>query len=357
MFEGFYIDDIIVSSIARGEIVTGPLTSLANPGVRPGNIDVDPDLLDIFIDPITGEPLNPPGPDFATEESFVQITPVPNPGNPSQVLTGAFQLEIRRSTDFARIIDPLTGAAEIFDQFDSSDRLATAFTLVVPEATALMVDLATLSDGDTFRISDGLNPAVTFEFDSDGFVTGTNTAIVFTPGATARDITLAIQAAVNLVDASAVPFNVHASHNGTGDAFYLDGAVKPLSTVGVTINAVDTLLDGQFFTLTDGINQRTFEFDRNGAVTPGRIGIPLVFESPEGVARKIRDAINAANSGSFTASASAKPTSHRVDLINVANLNTAGTPGIGVLMFGRIPSTPRRAPRSWTARRSRSATG
>jgi subtilisin-like proprotein convertase family protein len=333
--EGFYIDDIIVGSVARGEIATGPLTSLANPGVRPGNIDVNPTLLDIFIDPFTGEPLNPPGPDYAAEEAFVQVTPVPNPGNPSQVLTGAFQLEIRRSTEFAQIIDPITGTAEIFDQFNAADRLAQAFTLVAPEATALSVVLSTLSDGDTFRISDGVNPAITFEFDSNGSVTGTNVPVTFTAGATARDVTLAIEAAVNLVDALPnVPFNVHASHNGLGDALYLDGAVSPVTTVGVTFNLVNTILDGQFFTLSDGINQRTFEFDRDGKVAAGHIAIPIALESPQGVANRIRAAINAANSASFTVSASSKPTSDRVDLNNTANLSTSGTPGMGVLQFG-----------------------
>lgn len=333
-FEGLYIDDLIVGSVARGEIVTGPLTSLANPGVRPGNFDVSPDL-DIFINAITGEPLDPPGPDFAAEEGFIQVKPVPNPGNPSQVLTGAFQLEIRRSTDFAKIIDPLTGESEIFDQFNSADRLGQAFTLIAPEATAVTVDLSTLSDGDTFTISDGVNPAITFEFDNDEMVSGTNIPVTVTATPTAREVTLAVEAAVNLVDALPnVPFNVRASHNATGDAFYLDGAVGPLTTVGVTFNLVDTILDGQFFTLSDGINQRTFEFDRNGSVAAGRIAIPIALESPQGVARRMREAINAANGASFTASASTKPTSARVDLINVANLNTLGTPEIGVLQFG-----------------------
>jgi len=346
--EGLYIDDIIVGSVARGEIATGPLTSQVrqyppdSPQVRPGNIDVDPAVPDIFIDPITGEPLNfdpvtgdPIGPDYIEEARFSLIGISPNPGNPSQVLTGAYQLEIRRATDFAQVIDPLTGASEIVDQFDAADRLDQAITLVAPEATAITVDLATVSDGDTFTISDGVNPAITFEFDNDDNVTGTNTPVTISLMPTAREVTLAIEAAVNLVDALPnVPFNVHASHNSAGDAFYLDGAVGPITTVDVTFNLVETILDGQFFTLTDGVNQRTFEFDRNGSVAAGRIAIPISFESPQGIAKRMREAINAANGASFTASASTKATSARVDLNNVANFNTLGTPGMGVLQFG-----------------------
>jgi len=83
-FEGFYIDDIIIGFAERGELVTGAA----------------PDQTDFF-----GVPQNP---EF---------------GAPTQILEGAYQLEIRRGTDYATPLNGLRPDLTISRQLDTNDRL------------------------------------------------------------------------------------------------------------------------------------------------------------------------------------------------------------------------------------------
>jgi len=54
-----------------------------------------------------------------------------------------------------------------------------------------------IQSGDTFKLDDGFNPAVTFEFVTGGSPTGTNVKIGFNPGDTADEIGAAIRDAIN----------------------------------------------------------------------------------------------------------------------------------------------------------------
>jgi len=103
VFEGFYLDDIIIGFAERGEMVTGS----------------------------------------AVDTSFVG--PPTHPG--VEILEGPYQLEIRRSTDYGT--PPQT-------TFDTNDRFANAITLVAQPGDRL-------SDGETFTLSDGIR-VVTFEY-------------------------------------------------------------------------------------------------------------------------------------------------------------------------------------------------
>ena len=83
-YEGFYIDDIIVGFAERGEMVTGGA---------------------------------------ADQNAFFDLnTPLP-PNAPSQSLSGPYQLEIRRGTEYS---GGLTLGAGIFQVFDTNDRLIPA---------------------------------------------------------------------------------------------------------------------------------------------------------------------------------------------------------------------------------------
>lgn len=420
-YKGLYIDDIIVGSSGRGEIVTGPLTVAHDPVT--GNI-----ILDAFGQTI---------PDFLLSSAFFQTSPVPNPGNPSQVLVGSYTLEIRRGQEYASSTNALDPTTQIDEQFQPFDRLAQAFTLVSPAGTNLAVHAATsltapagssltdgqtftiadtahvpvifefdsgggvtagrvavpfalnstaaevaqaiatavnqrggqtfnvaaqvnsvttdrvelagamtvdgtatpsltvnkINDGDTFTVNDGVNPAVVFEFDSGGGVGAGRVPVPFALGDGVITIAQVIEAVLNAVDAAPLPFNAHASHNGPGDVVYFDGA-KTLVTTGAAISVVPVVLDGQTFVVSDGVNQRTFEFDRNGSAGAGRIAIPIAFDSPEGLAKKIRDAINGQNGGAFHVASSSRNTNARVDLAGAASVITAATPALGVLQFG-----------------------
>ena len=110
-FEGFYLDDIIIGLAERGELVTH--------GGQQG-------------DDVT---------DF-------RFPPLPPPG---EVVTGEYQLEVRRGSSYEFVSLPFPGFTA-----DSNDRSAEQTTLFAPTG-------AQLRDGQTFTIGDGIN-RVTFEF-------------------------------------------------------------------------------------------------------------------------------------------------------------------------------------------------
>ncbi|MEO8268418.1 MAG: hypothetical protein ABI557_01785, partial [Aureliella sp.] len=86
-FEGFYVDDIIVGFAERGEMVT-------NSGVQ---------------------------------SNYFTIPQNPNPGDPSQILVGQYQLELRRGTEYAQIIDSLNPDVVHYQLFDTNTRLVPEF--------------------------------------------------------------------------------------------------------------------------------------------------------------------------------------------------------------------------------------
>ncbi|MBM4001407.1 MAG: tandem-95 repeat protein [Planctomycetes bacterium] len=124
-FEGAYIDDIIIGFAERGEMVTGTTQqalNLANSGFM----------------------VNPQLPD-------------------SQILDGAYQLEIRRAADFGLSVFPphdpaiTYPALGLYRTFDTNDRLAHVTSLV-------MVPGGMVREGQTFTLSDGVD-SLTFEYD------------------------------------------------------------------------------------------------------------------------------------------------------------------------------------------------
>ena len=137
-FEGVYLDDFIIGFAERGEMGT--------------------------IDPRAA----------STDTSFYVVPP--DQVNPFDVNTGEYQLEIRRSADYyyASYIRPNTPPNR---SVDTNARLDQSTTLVIPAAKDLY-------DGETFKISDGIN-TVTFEFKEKGHedtaVNG-HQVITFDPG-------------------------------------------------------------------------------------------------------------------------------------------------------------------------------
>tara|TARA_R110002111_G_scaffold256979_3_gene324753 strand:- start:89044 stop:104352 length:15309 start_codon:yes stop_codon:yes gene_type:complete len=83
-FEGFYIDDIIIGFAERGELVTGAQTD---------------------------------------QTAFFNVPQNPTFGAPTQLLSGAYQLEIRRGTDYAIPPNGQLPDLVIVTQFDTNDRL------------------------------------------------------------------------------------------------------------------------------------------------------------------------------------------------------------------------------------------
>lgn len=87
-FEGFYIDDVIVGFAERGEMVT-------NSGAQ---------------------------------SAYFTIPQNPNPADPSQILVGQYQLEIRRGTEYAQVVDNLNPDIVHYQLFDTNTRLLPEFS-------------------------------------------------------------------------------------------------------------------------------------------------------------------------------------------------------------------------------------
>jgi hypothetical protein len=137
VFEGVYIDDIIIGFAERGEMVLGATANT----------------------------------------NFVQNSELFNPELPlehEEIHAGPYQLEIRNAESFARTMADVSPELELFRAFDTNDRLTTATSIDAPTGSEV-------SDGQTFTLSDGAG-TVSFEFDeivaSNG-VSGGNVRIPF----------------------------------------------------------------------------------------------------------------------------------------------------------------------------------
>lgn len=117
-FEGMFIDDLIIGSSERGEMVTAS----------------------------------------GTDSTFFAVPTNPDPTAPAERLSGPYQLEIRRGTEYQQILPDL--ARQITTEFDNNARLTNSVTIIAPRGDQL-------TDGTLLRISDGFHGAL-FEFDNDG---------------------------------------------------------------------------------------------------------------------------------------------------------------------------------------------
>lgn len=133
------------------------------------------------------------------------------------------------------------------------------------------VDQALITDGDTFVLDDGVNPAVTFEFDDDDSVVETPTLrqIALTPGLTAAQVRDLMLTAVNL----AAAVNISASALGAeqvsltntvpgaaGNVPITQGGTAPLTVSGMS-GGTDP-----FYTVDDTAG--TVNFDSTYASVP-----------------------------------------------------------------------------------------
>ncbi|MBI5760347.1 MAG: tandem-95 repeat protein [Planctomycetales bacterium] len=94
-FEGFFVDDIIVGFAERGEMVTSATSNLSS--------------------------------SFNLGQGSPRTTN-PDPDAPKPQLTGAYQLEIRRGTEYATVADPTDILTSIGFNYDTNDRLLTTAT-------------------------------------------------------------------------------------------------------------------------------------------------------------------------------------------------------------------------------------
>lgn len=153
LFEGVYVDDIVIGFAERGEMVS--------------NASIETNFFSTPVDPA------PPG---------------------TQSLVGRYQLEIRRGTEYATQNPPNPFGPDAPDianyrSFDTNDRFLRGYTLVAPAPEFIR-------EGETFTLNDGLN-AITFEMDADASVASGNVRIRYDLANTAADVALLIVGAVN----------------------------------------------------------------------------------------------------------------------------------------------------------------
>lgn len=108
--------------------------------------------------------------------------------------------------------------------FDADVVAGTAAT-----GSIVAVAEAAIADGDTFTLADGVNPAVTFEFDKDSNVTSGNVAIVLAGGETATQVRNLITAAIN-----GATLDITASNSGAATTTLLNDALGVLGNQPIT---------------------------------------------------------------------------------------------------------------------------
>ncbi|MCY2989616.1 MAG: DVUA0089 family protein, partial [Planctomycetota bacterium] len=165
--EGFYIDDILVGLAERGEMATvAATTSIHNTTTR------------------------------------VSVPANPDPAKYATIETGPFQLEVRRSTEYAGLgMDPTSPDVSIVQTFDTNERIADGFSLDAPIGTGVTA-------GSTFTVVGTFTQV--YEFNTVAAAAAGHIAIPFA-GKTANAVATTIATAINsTVDANGVSLGVDA---------------------------------------------------------------------------------------------------------------------------------------------------
>jgi len=261
--EGVFIDDIVIGFASRGEMVTGNYDT---------DLDGSPDVGDDI--PLTGD------------STFTELPT--NASAPTRILTGNYQLNIRRGTEYAASFGGGGPYISLHQTLNVNDRLTNTFTLVALPGSRIV-------DGQTFSIT-SLTGAKTFEFDYGNGVTSGNIAIPIGVNDSAAAVAIKIRDAINFAGSNVFSVKAGTKLLGNrvdipnGDRVNLFGAVDvksgplPLlqfNNYGDTIANRDqgyTLVEGNRIshTLETGVIVRpvvTTTTNPDGSVTQS-IGVP-----------------------------------------------------------------------------------
>lgn len=165
-------------------------------------------------------------------------------------------------------------------EFDSGYRLQ------VPQGLTMNIPLAGgafggVADGDRFSLTVG-GTTTTFEFDINGNVLGGNEAISFNQGASQQEITDAV---ISAIQSAGLAVSTNQTSPGTIFLGAEAGTVldttfstaeQPATTLAYEIPASGPrggILDTHTFTISDGLNTETFEFDADNSSTAGNTAI------------------------------------------------------------------------------------
>ncbi len=300
-FEGVYVDDFVIGFAERGELVTAA-------GVAP--LPANPTPAQIAANAIA----------IAAQTAFsLDASPTfTNPPSTNDVtVTGSYQLEIRDASEYVNsslnnvnangVVIPSVDSR--FRTFDTNERLGSGQSIRV-------VSSASIVDGASFQISDGVN-TITFEFDievangvGDGVTPGRVPVVIPSSRSLNTDGSLKLKpgddgagavaiAMINAINAPAVRSLIDvvavrsdgvdgAGGNDTINMFgnvtitNFSGAISVSNQV-VTLPPEAKIVDGASFRIAQGSNFVVFEFDRETAVgvsnnvVPGRERILIPF--------------------------------------------------------------------------------
>ncbi|MCA9125525.1 MAG: tandem-95 repeat protein [Planctomycetales bacterium] len=263
-------DDTVISSIIEGQRLTGASVVVFEDGIMlQEGIDYsfayNATRDEIILTPLAGVWKNGRVYEISVnnKDRFVVVAPAGD-----QVADG----------DTFTITD--TDGATVVYEYDSG------FRLQIPQGLTMNVPLAGgafggIVDGDRFSVQVG-GTTRTFEFDRNGNILAGNTAIVFNLGATQQEITDLIVSAIQASGLSVTPSVIAPGKIflGAEAGVVLDTTLtaidQPATTLSFEIPSNGPrggIIDGHFFTVSDGRNSETFEFDAGTGVAPGRTAI------------------------------------------------------------------------------------
>jgi subtilisin-like proprotein convertase family protein len=210
-YEGWYIDDIIIGFAERGEMVTNAPAGVTG--------------FDFLRQPRVDEPI---------------------------VVTGSYQLEIRRGDEFGNLVVTPYRVLALQAQADTNDRWTQDITILFPDATKI-------AHGDRFWIEDGVNRQTFVFLDVDigttkpltPALTGSEIPVYFTSVMSAGEIANAVANAINFARSEG-RLNVSAASIATSERVDLWGA----TAVGGNLGGADPQpIEQIIFGATDVLGQ------------------------------------------------------------------------------------------------------
>ncbi len=249
-----------------------------------------------------------------------------------------------------------TNGGTLAFEFESGYELSVpeTITLIVPQVGT---NAGGLRDGDIFRINDGRNPIVVFEFDRDSVTLPGSVPIALPTGLTPTDpalletflagIAMNIRNAIasqQISNGGALDVDVRVIGNqvvvggepGTTANTGGSGLQQAARTLALMLPTTGLPADGDSFIVNNGNAAVTFEFDNTGApVNPTAVLVNITGLTAGGIAIAMRDAINASVLGLRT--------SVQADGVSVfLNLPSTGSASVvrGSLSLVGISRTP-----------------
>ena len=169
--------------------------------------------------------------------------------------------------------------------------------VTVPDAGLLLTVTGTVFPGNTFVITDGVNPAVTFEFTTTGVITPGNRPVLAGDLADVDQVSRALVTALKTAVTDGVLTGLEPVTLGGGR---VDVAALPTTAINVAGTASLTrtgvaggLADGQTAVVRTGTTDVTFEFDRNSAIALGNRRVDI--SAGTGLGAVFASALRAAN--------------------------------------------------------------